>query len=102
MSEQGATKVRWNWRAWQALVKEHVTDVDALKLAEVWPGYVKGKHYRSFWAHEMQYNDAPLANWGMSRVMKAANVLEKVGLSSRCPGTPMYAPTMLEREEGNE
>ena len=86
---------RWNWKQWQKLVAERVTDADALKLAEVWPTFAKqqgGK--RLMWAHEILYLDAPLANWGMSRVMKAANVLEKAGLSSRCPGTPLYVPTM--------
>jgi hypothetical protein len=99
MSEH-ATEIRWGWKQWQALVKERVTDVDALKLAEVWPGYVKGKHHRCFWAHEMTYKTLP--DWSMSRVMKAANILEAVGLSSRCPGTPLYVSTMPKQEGASD
>jgi hypothetical protein len=87
--------MRWNWKHWQALVREKTTDADALKLAEVWPGFAKGQHgKRGMWAHEMTYKT--LKGWDMSRVMHAANILEAVGLSSRCPGTPLYVPLMPE------
>ncbi len=90
---------RWNWKSWQKIVAEQVTDADALKLAEVWPIFAKQsqKGKRGMWAHEMTYKDyGGLPGWEMSRVMKAANRLEEVGLNSRCPGTPLYVPTMPE------
>jgi hypothetical protein len=90
---------RWSWANWQKLASELTSDTDALRLAEVWPGFARnqsGKN-RSMWAHEMTYET--LKGWSMSRVMAAANVLEKVGLSSRCPSTPLYIPTMPKQEE---
>jgi hypothetical protein len=93
--------MRWSWKAWQAFVQEKVTDADARELARVWPAFAKmqgGK--RGMWAQEMMYTNAPLAHWeplpgdatAMSRIMRAANRLQDVGLASRCPGTPLYVP----------
>jgi hypothetical protein len=94
--------MRWNWRTWQTLVEEKVTDADARELAKVWPTFTKmQKGKRGMWAQEMMYQGAPLAHWtplpndasAMNRIMKAANRLEAVGLAERCPGTPLYVPT---------
>ena len=89
--------MRWNWKRWQELVKKQITNEDALKLAEVWPAFAKQQSgSRGMWAQEITYVDAPLAGWGagtgMGRVMAAANILEKAGFASRCPGTPLYVP----------
>jgi hypothetical protein len=94
--------MRWNWRRWQALAKARVTDADALQLALVWPGYARTQpgRRRGFWAHEMTYE--ALSGWTMSRVMRAANVLEAAGLASRCPGTPLYVPLDPEQSPGGQ
>ena len=98
--------MRWSWKAWQTLVQEKVTDVDARELAEVWPTFAKtqgGK--RGMWAQQMMYQDAPLAHWmtpqhsAMGRIMQAANQLEAAGLASRCPGTPLYMPVYPDNVE---
>lgn len=97
------TRVRWNWKQWQKLVAERVTDADALELAQVWPIFAKQQNgKRGMWAQEMMYRDAPLEHWtplpgdtnAMHRIMVAANRLETHGLASRCPFAPLYVPTM--------
>ena len=88
--------MRWSWKAWQTLVCESVDHADARILAEVWPTFAKAQHgKRGMWAHEMTYEVLPL--WTMRRVMQAANVLEKAGLASRYPYTPIYVPLMPEK-----
>ena len=100
--------MRWNWKAWQSLVQERVSDADARELAVAWPAFARrqgGK--RGMWAQEMMYGGAPLAHWtplpgdasAMSRIMQAANRLEAVGLAERCPGTPLYLPILPEESE---
>jgi len=87
---------RWSWKRWQQAVSSRIAESHAVasSLASAWPLQVKGTPYRSFWAHEITYRDAPLARWSMSRVMAAATELVAVELAYPVPGTPMYIPTM--------
>jgi len=99
MTQTTTKKPRWNWRRWQEQVLYAVHDVDARRLSDAWPHFARQQpsRKRALWAHEITYDVLP--SWSMSRVMEAANRLEEAGLALRCPGLPLYLPTLPASEE---